>query len=231
MVFIMIGLFAALSFTLSQGMRSGTSQLTDNQAMLAATEMIEYGQKIQQAIKGLMIGNGCADSEISFWYDDNGDGAENSSDLYYNANAPASKKCHLFRPEGGGLYFATPPNNSYSPVSGLVSYDHAITQKYFFDGRRPIMGVGTDAVNTGNDVTLRLQVTQNVCQQINNAFGITNIPLDNWPYFEFPNNINNTAGQAVLDCGGSCTGQRSMCFLQTGGPNQAYQFYYTVLVR
>ena len=55
-IFILLGLvlFAALSFTVARGFRSDTtSQMTDRQAELLATEIITYGQQMERTVNRL----------------------------------------------------------------------------------------------------------------------------------------------------------------------------------
>ena len=98
-ILIMVALFAALTYTMSEGSRTGESQLGDQQAGLAATEILDYGRNIKNAVQQLLI-NGCSDTEISF---------ENDVVAgYTNANAPTDKSCHVFHPNGGGMRYQGP---------------------------------------------------------------------------------------------------------------------------
>lgn len=91
-IFVVIALFGALSFALSQGTRTGVSTISREQARILAGEIMDYGRSVRGAVKQLEI-NGCTDTQISFEYDGQ----------YVNAGAPTNKTCHVFNAAGGNL--------------------------------------------------------------------------------------------------------------------------------
>jgi len=64
-ILVMVALFAALTVALNQGTRSGSATISKEQAALAATEILNYGQAMKRAVQTLQI-NGCADTDLSF---------------------------------------------------------------------------------------------------------------------------------------------------------------------
>jgi len=106
-IFVAVALLAALSFALSQGSRTGESNLSEQQASLLATEILDYSNSIRNAVRQLKI-QGCNDTEISF---ENG-----IVTLYTNASAPADNTCHVFHPSGGGQTYMIPTNNILNPA-------------------------------------------------------------------------------------------------------------------
>lgn len=102
-IFLAIALFGALTFALSQGTRSGASSLTEEQASIAANEILAYSDLISQTIQKLKL-RGCTDTEISF---------ENSFDSNYdNPNSPTDGRCGVFDVNGGALNWKEIPENA-----------------------------------------------------------------------------------------------------------------------
>ena len=86
-ILIAVALIAALSYVVSRGQRGNTSTLTDQQARLAAQEIIDYGNDLANAVQKLRL-RGCTDTQVSF--------ENNIVTEYTNPNAPADKSCHVF---------------------------------------------------------------------------------------------------------------------------------------
>ena len=97
-----MALFAALSYAVTQSGRGG-GNIDRETTALAAAQIVQYAGLIQQTIQRLQISAGCADDELSFWDDSNGDNTEDNMDNYFNPNAPSDRSCHIFQPEGGSL--------------------------------------------------------------------------------------------------------------------------------
>ena len=57
-IFVAIVLLAALSFAMTQGSRTGTKNLSSQQADLVATEILNYANAVKNAVRQLQI-NGC----------------------------------------------------------------------------------------------------------------------------------------------------------------------------
>lgn len=147
-ILIAVALFGALSFTVGNMMRGGTSSISNEQARIAAGEILQYAQAVRETVQMLRISNGCNDDEISF---------ENDTVTgYTNANAPTDNSCHVFHLDGGGLSYRTPPAG--------------ITENWLFTGANIVDQVGT----TDTDLTLILRnLTQNDCDAINASLTIT----------------------------------------------------------
>jgi hypothetical protein len=158
-VFIGIALFGVLMFVFSRGSSQNTSSITNQQATLASTEIIEYGRKIDMAFANL-LSKGCSESDISFFHP-NFTGA---NDYFGGANFsnPALNQCHIFAPTGGRARFQKPPKP--------LSQDFGISD-YAFSG---ILGVynlgGNNCPDT--ELTMVIEVTQEICKQYNKINGI-----------------------------------------------------------
>ncbi|MCC6598019.1 MAG: hypothetical protein IT559_04450 [Alphaproteobacteria bacterium] len=164
-VFILLGivLFAALSFTVARGMRSGTTHaMTSQKAALAAADILDYAQRTERALDRLRR-KGISENDISF---------EQTIDAGYDAHAqPDANK--IFYLEGGGLVWKNPPSDANDGSAWL------------FTGRTCIADIGTGATGCDSDTTANeelLAVLPNidptVCAEIDQRLGISTIPAD-----------------------------------------------------
>ena len=95
-VIVMLGviLFAALGFTFSRSIRTGSDNISQKAARLYALDIISHSQKIERAVQRLMR-NGCSENNINF---------ENFSDGgSANPLATANNRCDVFNVNGGSL--------------------------------------------------------------------------------------------------------------------------------
>lgn len=180
LILIFIGLFAALSYTMSRGTDNGINHVKNSTADLIASEMIDYGQRVQNAVKMLFI-NGCTDNTISFESPETvGETAWGGGTLYNNTASPTDKSCHVFYPNGGGLKFAPMPETSriagYTPTAGL----YRDAYRYFFGAT---VNFATSATaGTNPEITMwATHITNEVCDKINQKLSITgsntNVPM------------------------------------------------------
>ncbi len=164
-ILLAVALLAALSYAVSRGNRNSTSTMTDQQAKLAAQEIIEYGNTVAAAVQKLRL-RGCLDTEISF---------ENSTYAgYINPNAPSDKSCHVFDLNGGNIEYAKSPD-PYFFLSNPVwrqSYGFMIGTEWEGNGN-------TCASNECVDLMMLLSpLDENICSAINKVLGISTIPED-----------------------------------------------------
>lgn len=153
-ILIAIALFAALSYAVSRNNSGSTNIFTDEQAKLAAQEIIEYGNTVANAVQKLRL-RGCSDTEISF--------QNNIVGGYINTPpSPADNSCHVFETNGGNINFN-------------LSNDAA----YIFSGSQLISNAGDGAIG---DLAIYLRdVPNDVCSRINQSLNITSnnvIPTD-----------------------------------------------------
>jgi hypothetical protein len=171
LVLIAVALFAALSYAVTQSTRGGGD--SDSEAnLIQSTEIINYLSSLSQAITRMQVIKGCSDTEINFNYDSDGDGifVNDAGDLYNNTGSPSDMSCHLFHPNGGGMY--------YNPLSKFVPASSLHGGIRFF-GTRAIENIGTVAP----ELIAYLHVSPDICNNVNDELGITQ-------------NIDNYAGGA-----------------------------------
>ncbi|NQZ13803.1 MAG: hypothetical protein HRT94_03110 [Alphaproteobacteria bacterium] len=95
LIFLVVGLVAALSYAFTGSSRTSTSLLTEERQKALSYELNEYLNNVKQAAKRLKL-RGCSNSEISY---------ETPSGDNVNANAPSDESCHIYRLTGGQVEF------------------------------------------------------------------------------------------------------------------------------
>lgn len=101
-ILIAIGLFAALNYAISRTSRGGTSDITEGQARVIASEILSFHAEVKNAVNLLL--NGCSENELDtftggIWH-------RVVPDQYHelpNPNKRANDHCTLFHPKGGGI--------------------------------------------------------------------------------------------------------------------------------
>lgn len=161
-ILMAIVLFGALSYAISRGSRSGTSGLTDEQAKLAAQEVIDYGNTVANAVQKLKL-RGCADTEISF------EGMITSG-AYVNPNAPIDELCHVLS-SAGTINYISPNDTNWLDESraGEANYGNSTAT-----GRVFVTNVGTPNTEL---IIYTPYIKKKVCEHINNILNL-NIDLD-----------------------------------------------------
>lgn len=222
-----VALFAALSYAVATSMRGGGGDISAERAKLIASDFIDMGGKMNEAVSRLKL-NGCKENQISF---------ENSVvSGYTNSNAPADKSCHVFDASGAGMSWVTTPETSF-------------TNEIYYIGTVQVQDVGTNgawAGAVGADLVSVVEVSsREICMAINDALSIANF-RDDWAYGTDPP-YNNNHGNIVKFQGtyvinttfGGLSGQfagKSMgCFKESGSANPSvtgpYYFYTVLLAR
>jgi len=157
-IMVMVALFAALSYAVSQGSRSGTQSISSEQANLAATEILDYAAAVRRVVQELQI-NGCADTEISF--------QANGNSGYVNPNAPSDNSCHVFHPSGGGINAS--PDDSFETMDSIT-----------YVGASDLLGIGTNCTDPAcADLYIRFRFIgvagQSLCGVLNEKMGHTSL--------------------------------------------------------
>lgn len=218
LIFVMIALFSALSFTVSRSMRGGAGKIDAEQAQLAATEILSYARSVRSAVQELQI-NGCDETEISF---------ENSTvGGYTNPNSPTDKSCHIFDTNGGGLSYLA-PNKAWQDSS--KTGDTGYSEIYFISTNR-IVGVGDD---TNDDLTLHVHwLKESVCKEINNQiYNDKTITQDNSGFFRTSKAVgvfDTGSGNINLGTYPAHDAQPTACF--TSQSYGGYYFYQVLIAR
>ncbi len=152
-VLIAIALMGGLTVMLSRS--SGTSEETGEyeQNQISAAEVMRIGEGLKIAVENLRA-RGCSENTISFWHDSDGNGTEDGSDDYYNADAPTDHSCHVFEPEGAGLTYES---------------------SWIFTGESLVLGLGSD---TRTELVAIFETDIDVCMQLNDLVSVSNDASD-----------------------------------------------------
>lgn len=214
LILIAVALFAGLSYAVTSSGRSSGGEISKEKTILAASQAIEYGGLLQNAIDRLRVVNGCADNQISF---------ENAIVTgYTNAGAPLDRRCHVLDPAGGGLTSLTPPPsiNDGSP--------------WFFRANR-VWLVGPDktyCTETASTPCTELNaylknVTDAACIELNRRLNkVTTITTqDNGTAYDSVKFTGSYANSGDLD-GANVEGKYAACTRGVDGSN----YFFTVLI-
>lgn len=232
MFVILIGilLFAALSYAMSQNMRGNANMVTGEKARIAAQEIITYGGQLRNAVKDLIISNGCTDTQITF------EGATYYTSMpnnagYVNASAPTSNKCHVFDAAGGAMRAVTPVSD--------VNLNSFIT----FDGQHCYEGHGTGTSpcpNTAKELVFNVvDIPLSLCIEINKIAGIgtagANPPTENFNYSTttgsgpFRGIYETTDSAATIISGIGASGKNFGCYTDNSGDFDTKHIFFYIL--
>jgi len=216
-LFILLGvaLFGALSFTIARGFHSDTtSTMSTRQAELAASDILNYAQRMERAVNRLRR-KGCSENEISLQRDANGNGIiQDTSGDHFNSNAPTDKSCHIFHTDG--------TNFTYNKING---YDYNIS------GANGIIGIGCDGSQQCTELTFIIKnVDESLCEELNQKLNVTGIPTDTngaSGFSVFRGTFLNLASIGNTDA--NLAGQTSACYMDSD--DNMFIFYHVMLVR
>ncbi|MEM6811330.1 MAG: hypothetical protein AAF549_02575 [Pseudomonadota bacterium] len=224
-ILIAVALVAALTFAVSQGTRSGSENLSGQQADLAALEILDYASTIRNNVRQLKI-SGCDDTEISF--------ETGALEGYDNPDSPDDFSCHVFHPNGGGMVYLKPNLKALDIV--YEDEEDLFFGEWSFFGRHCISEVGNCPDNSHLIASLS-QVQNNVCEKINERNNIESIglPKENW-------NVSRSALSAFIGNyvdipepdkeieEESLNGKLFGCFQDNEGPGEGQNIFYQVLI-
>jgi hypothetical protein len=237
MLFVLIGivLFAALSYSFTRSNRASTLSLED--ARIAANSILSYAEKINNAVQLVKLQNGCLNSQISF---------ENATVAgYTNANAPASKKCHIFDSAGGTMLYEAPPSSALDSAAAAASSfadSTALLGSHFFFGGSCVDNIGTgphatcatDGVDNEELLLILPWVNAGVCDAINTILGNSAAMLQDPAGGFQANKFTGSFSDGLAIGAAGYTAYANACFRSTSAavrPGIGYHFYYTLAAR
>ncbi|MEM6780966.1 MAG: hypothetical protein AAF569_03795 [Pseudomonadota bacterium] len=224
-ILVAVALFAALNFAFTKGFRTGEATVSDEKARLLATEIVDYGRTVQQAVRLLQI-NGCDETEVSF------DQAIVSG--YSNSNAPADNSCHVFNPGGGGLNWSS---------TALDIQDSDFSYEGLDDGYGTWLYAYPNVVDVGINGRCELVaflnwIPRNVCIQINEKLGIDNPSGEppreaDWAGRQEFIGVYDISCAQISTPAGDFEGKLNGCYEgnHPNQPNGSYHFYQVLIVR
>jgi hypothetical protein len=227
LILIAVFLFGALAFSFSNNARNGSTNISKQQAKIAAQEILNYARLIEGAVNRVRR-NSCSENEITF---------ENALlSGYSNTNAPPDKSCHVFDMSGGKLTYS-PPNKTHwldSEEAAFFGFGD-----YIINAKNGIKDIGNDGVS---DLVLFLSyIKKSVCLEINNSISIQN-PSNDPPqdidiitHNKFIGDFAPAPISKIDDTltASSLAGKSSGCVHETIGcsASDCYHFYHALLAR
>ncbi|PCJ03203.1 MAG: hypothetical protein COB14_00265 [Alphaproteobacteria bacterium] len=169
-ILIVVALLAALSYAIAQSGRGSVGGLSKERARLYATEILEYGGIIRQAVSQIRL-RGYQDREISL--------ENNIVADYENTNCDDSE-CEIFNVNGGGVHY-------FAPKSVWLDNTQSSESEYgtlYFHGEASVVEVGL----VRDDLIMFMPyVKKEICMAINKQLGIVlsgrDVPLEtNGPF-------------------------------------------------
>lgn len=151
-----VALFAALSFTFMRSANQSSGSMSKEQARIASSEILRYGESLKQAVQNLRLVAGCSENDLSFYTS----GWATPSD-YDNANnlfAGGNFDCFVFQKFGGG--------QSWSKLNNLTLT--GLSEGSYITSAFAIEDIGTAAP----DLLLMVRASPEVCTAVNSQAGI-----------------------------------------------------------
>lgn len=226
MILLAVVLFAALSYAVTQSLRSGGKDGSSEKAQSKATEIIQYATLLEQTAMRLKLVNGCTDDQLS---------AEVNG-FFINNSSPSDKRCHFFDSNGGAMAYGGDP----FPTIALNN------EGWSYRGTRQIRDVGIlcASPNPCTEIVTGVAVTRGVCIAINAGLGIVappadgDIPIETGILTQGDGLTGNTAfdGNTFGGVNSVFKGLRSGCYNFRMGTNDSCTgahcgyYYYHVLV-
>ena len=163
-ILIAVALFAALSYAVSRNNTGSTDIFTEEQAKLAAQEIIEYGNTVANAVQKLRL-RGVAETDLGF-----------DNDTYFRVNGVllnpigqnsncTSDDCQVFKADGGNI----------NPVlfDNLGVDDSGFSSTFGKSGHAIFRTINVDGIGTvNNEISMELlDIPKQICYQINQLTG------------------------------------------------------------
>ena len=170
LILIAVGLFATLTYAVTNSFRGGGNTISDEQARIAAGDLLRHMQSVKEGYKYLVDIQGCSIDEIS---------------EAYPAIAPYN--CDLFHPQGAGIRYPERLEQYQDEAAVLATAPTQLGKFSFNDpwhwangthaGEYRFVGAGT----SDQDILVALNfVTEKICIAINEKIGLqfTTLPVE-----------------------------------------------------
>ena len=215
LILLGVVIFAALSFVIARGMRTDTTgQITGQKAALAASEILNFAQRVGRAVNKIRRNN-ISESDLSF--ENNGNFVNTNCN---DGGDPEYPACQIFNTDGGRIRYDSP--------------DPAITSsEWHFTGATCIAGLGSGETGCDSDTDTRNEelllvlsdIGESVCTEINKRLNITGIPANTGAAASSTTFSGSFADNAEIILAG---GPYSAACYSRSGQND---FYFTLIER
>lgn len=211
-ILIAVILFAALSFSISRGLRSdNTANLSKQETALAAADILAYAQKLERAVNRLRR-KGISENDISF---------DQNFVAGYDHTPAQADTSKIFTPSGGAVSWQSPPAGTNDGSD------------WIFTGKTCIADLGTGATGCDADADISNEeliatlanIDTAVCTEINKRLNISAIPADTGGGVDTTKYQGSFAdGTEIILPGGPLS---AACFSRAG----ANHFYFVLIER
>ncbi|MFP4097337.1 MAG: hypothetical protein ACLFP8_02905 [Alphaproteobacteria bacterium] len=157
-ILIAVALFAALGFVVTNMMRFSGTNITQERIFISASEILNYGKSLRDAVQFLRISKGCSENQISFERQP----FDGSDAKYNNSYAPDDYSCHIFHPYGGGLAYQAGSEDVNAKADWIFTAAN--------DGYD--IGNSCDNDKCADLIAILPGISLDMCRQINETLGI-----------------------------------------------------------
>lgn len=230
-ILLAVSLLAALAYAVAQGGRSSLSGMSGERARLFATEIIEYGNVMSNAVAQIRLRD-YSDTQVSF---------ENDIVSGYTNSNCSSDECKVFALDGGGVHYMR-PDDEWLDAAQSASLRYG---EIYIHSQSHVVDVGSE----NDDLILFIPyLKKEVCMAVNKLLGIApaNMDVPREVYGPFALNIKFTGGYVQITdrkiSGDATTGEPEILFGKQAGCTQAsggasvatagtYHFYKVLIAR
>lgn len=221
LILIAIALFATLAYTITQSMRLGESNITNEQNTIDVAQILTVPSAYRAAVDRMVVGQGI-----------DGGGIIATPPVSFSTLTADQVRRDIYHPQGGGMSYPLAPANLMDP-------DY-VTSTWAFNSENEVKNIGTTTtipdINSVDLMVFLPGLKKSVCQAINKRLGIVGpMPLSNADVYMVASSdppsymenggaflIGNTADDAQL------AGKSEGCFDYGGN---FYVFYAVILGR
>jgi hypothetical protein len=180
-ILIAVILFATLSFAVTQSSRQGSGSISNEEARLVASRILNQLQSLRMGYMRVTAANGCADNEVGFY----APGTRYSNSWTApNGVGNLKQECNVFSVIGGGaIPHEIPKEAGYLQVSANPAYTNMIYT--WVPHRAYVRNIGRNYVTSSDFETSEHLVSiafsnKDVCVALNDMLDVDN-PGDNPP--------------------------------------------------
>ena len=229
-ILLAVALFAALSYAVSRNNTGSTDIFTEEQAKLAAQEIIEYGNNVANAVQKLRL-RGVQDHEFDF---SNNVFKLTNGTLFPLVNATCtSNTCKLFSVNGGNIEAQYAPE--VSQISNLPNGIGSTPGQGNFRSNY-IEGIGSSEPDLNFEVTY---VNRKVCIKINEILGVDNPsntpPVDSYSQQNYSGTLTSfplpSGTDSIGDSITNLAGKTAFCLTNSATAPQYYVYKQVLITR
>jgi len=222
-ILVCVALFAALTATANQMIRSGSTNMGQELRQVHVADILQYSDAVRRVVRGIQI-NGAQPTQISFQNDFTATDYENT-----RCN---SLSCRVFHVRGGGINYQQP---ELSWLDGNFDTSARFREWYFAGDACVTDYPGPDDSNCAAELLMMLPfIGRELCLEINRKLGITNpgdeAPINPACYSDEPFTGSFDESHSIDHA--ALNGRATGCFRQNVacGGSDGYYVFYKVLI-